>query len=1537
MRSLGTVQGWSFFEHMGSVAAVDSATLDVTDVLEGATAAALLRRAADEGWRQPEAGPRASVVSDLAAEAFADVLEPAESYPPSELALTPAHDVPQEVRTTAKRGLKVHMHHGGDASAADLTTARLLASGSPVPIELLRHVARHFHLADAGDRPADGLVHSLYGGDAARDWACSLVRRSTSTALLAAAYEDQYEVVDAEVPQGSREADPTVPHKFYPIIDGRVCRYCGADEFSDLHDDRAVDYDMEGLSPDKSHFFTEDRDNPEDCGFCGRPSDDDLHKQAALASYYSNRDFFDDIFAEDAAYRAKQKAAAVTAGARYLPYGRRTRAAEEDLLDEAVDRAEEVFWTRRGHEDEDPLTYFVSEVVPGSMVVDAVYAFDGRSFYILDPAVPEWLPAALPEGEHVYEVDDGTAYGVVLSALSRGGTVDIAELDVPEAALMRECVPYLDNDFYDDVLIAAAPVAAPPPAEDGAAAPGDGYTEEERAQNAARQARDRGGKFAPGGGGGGVSTKPSRTAGKSRARLPVPLRPIGVGGLQALFQGFADYVSGHRGVTAAGSPAAAPPAVPPAVPPPDTGTPVVSPETSDVPAIRMAIMDPGDDGAVLELVVLVPASTTSVAPKLLKRVADGRWEEDIVLLRQLQGLRPPPVVVLEDDATYQDVLSQVDSFFAEDGKAPDAEPAGAVAAAAVYGTYGELIAGGVPGIADTPGDIAAAERLKRYWTVGEGGAKIRWNTPGDWTRAYRHLRKYMGPRAKGYAAELHKLMTGVWPGDRRNIGRRAPRIAASAGDATVVASTSQVIALRASAAVRHMAGSPEPLVASASDADHGARFVIKVLAPVGPRSGDSRKFTEDSLSHRELPLPLLWQVKTGSAHDNSVIVGRIDSVDVLEDGSLGNARGVFDIGTYGAEAERLVRHKFLRGVSVDLDNFEALRARVDREDDEAFDRITQDEMDIISGRMLAATLVAKPAFQESIIELEEEPYQEVAMVADGTFVGDPVSPSELEAMVSSVLAAAGVPLHPPAAWFEDPRLGGKTPLTVEDDGRVFGHIATWDVEHIGLPFSVRPPRSRSNYAYFKTGVLRTAEGSDVHVGQLTLSGGHADGHASAAAAVRHYDDTGSAFADVCAGEDAYGIWVAGALRPSVTGDQLRAIRASAPSGDWRPINGRLEMVAVCQVNVPGFPNTRAVVAGGQLVSLVAAGTSALNIMRSRGSDAASADLLARVETLEKQASSASLEELRNAAIQRVAPVREARSAALQEKMDQLREHVAASQALDEAAAFRNYTTSARKRLADKGEALPDGSYPIATVSDLKNAVSAYGRAKDKDLVRRHIRRRARALGRTDLLPQSWESSAAKDLSLDVEEAEGLLAIIAAGGRYPNGEPWDPKRHPRDDKGKFRTAIARIKKAANDAGKESIEKAADRVAAAEARGDLDEVQQSTERLLKQVDDGIDDIEDIDTAKELRRGYTSLSTAVASMPIAMGDVNQKFRFTDLPPQLQGLIKDLLKRVEAALDNETAEKASHNVKEFISGVDVLSQPDISAELSRMLRYLI
>ena len=115
-------------------------------------------------------------------------------------------------------------------------------------------------------------------------------------------------------------------------------------------------------------------------------------------------------------------------------------------------------------------------------------------------------------------------------------------------------------------------------------------------------------------------------------------------------------------------------------------------------------------------------------------------------------------------------------------------------------------------------------------------------------------------------------------------------------------------------------------------------------------------------------------------------------------------------------------------------------------------------------------------------------------------------------------------------------------------------------------------------------------GDDINVGQITLVGGHASLEASVADAVAHYDNTDSAMMDVAVGEDRHGIWVAGALRPDVDELRLRKLRASGVSGDWRPINGNLEMVACCAVNVPGFPIPRARVAAGMPVALVAAGS-----------------------------------------------------------------------------------------------------------------------------------------------------------------------------------------------------------------------------------------------------------------------------------------------------------------------------------------------------------
>lgn len=188
----------------------------------------------------------------------------------------------------------------------------------------------------------------------------------------------------------------------------------------------------------------------------------------------------------------------------------------------------------------------------------------------------------------------------------------------------------------------------------------------------------------------------------------------------------------------------------------------------------------------------------------------------------------------------------------------------------------------------------------------------------------------------------------------------------------------------------------------------------------------------------------------------------------------------------------------------------------------------------------------------------------------------------------AALVAAGGP--PPRGWFDDPGFEGPTPMHVGEDGRVFGHLALWKSCHIGKRGTcVKPPRSASNYAYFLTGEVLTDSGS-VPVGQITLGTGHALGNLGLGAAVEHYDNTGAAVADIAVGEDTFGIWFAGALRPSVTADQVIALRGASLSGDWRPSGQGREMVAALAVNVPGFPIPRVsvVMAGDEVYSLTAA-------------------------------------------------------------------------------------------------------------------------------------------------------------------------------------------------------------------------------------------------------------------------------------------------------------------------------------------------------------
>nr|DAN67217.1 MAG TPA: minor head component F [Caudoviricetes sp.] len=385
-----------------------------------------------------------------------------------------------------------------------------------------------------------------------------------------------------------------------------------------------------------------------------------------------------------------------------------------------------------------------------------------------------------------------------------------------------------------------------------------------------------------------------------------------------------------------------------------------------------------------------------------------------------------------------------------------------------------------------------------------------------------------------------------------------------------------------------------------------------VIAREGEMTGDGRLIEDGALRWDGLPIPLRVAFKDVGGHDGAEVCGRIETVERRDGGDI-YATGTFDLGSaVGAEAFRQVSEQMSNGVSIDTDDVtfrimakaDMLEADVADSGDEADPEgrvkvaamSSSDELTVIeSARLRAATLVAVPAFATARVyaagkapstsetpELDEngDSGEEMARSAGA----DPLSRESL--------TAAAIPTAPPEAWFKDPQLTGPTALVVEDDGRVYGHIAAWGTCHIGqIGKCVEPPTSPSNYAYFRTGALQTAEGTSVAVGHLTMGTGHAGPRDSANAAAEHYDNTGTVFADVAAGEDAYGIWVAGSLRPGISAEQVRVARSAPISGDWRTIRGSLELVGALAVNVPGFPVPRpqGLLASGEVKSLQASG------------------------------------------------------------------------------------------------------------------------------------------------------------------------------------------------------------------------------------------------------------------------------------------------------------------------------------------------------------
>lgn len=372
-------------------------------------------------------------------------------------------------------------------------------------------------------------------------------------------------------------------------------------------------------------------------------------------------------------------------------------------------------------------------------------------------------------------------------------------------------------------------------------------------------------------------------------------------------------------------------------------------------------------------------------------------------------------------------------------------------------------------------------------------------------------------------------------------------------------------------------------------------------------TGDGRDFTGCAWSWRDPDvslLPLMLQTSTDVGHFGATLAGYLDRVWL--EGDTPHASGRFYATPEGEQFRDLLLDGRRFGVSVDPGETQVSWVCL-QEDADGW--CVEDSIEFAAYQIIGLTGTPFPAFAEAAIHLTTASTDAPADPAPADAPADPTPADAPQA-----IAASAFPAVPPRSWFAmpEPAWGDEllveqldeyghpngqyaVPLTITDDGQVFGHMAYWGQCHAGWQdagICVEPPRSPSGYARFNLRPTPTDDGA-VLTGPLVVGCDHADLSLFEPEARDHYATAGLAWADVVVSEGEFGPWFCGALRPDVTPEQLRVLRSSSVSGDWRPHPAGLELILGLTVNGPGFPirgraSERALAAAG--LALIASGT-----------------------------------------------------------------------------------------------------------------------------------------------------------------------------------------------------------------------------------------------------------------------------------------------------------------------------------------------------------
>jgi hypothetical protein len=380
---------------------------------------------------------------------------------------------------------------------------------------------------------------------------------------------------------------------------------------------------------------------------------------------------------------------------------------------------------------------------------------------------------------------------------------------------------------------------------------------------------------------------------------------------------------------------------------------------------------------------------------------------------------------------------------------------------------------------------------------------------------------------------------------------------------------------------------------------------LAVVAIEGLETPDHRMAEKGSLSNRTLPLPITW-APTCDDHENDVVVGQV--TEVFREGDEVRARGTWDTSDAAIEVRRLVDEQVLRWVSMVIDTPRAWEVRANEDaclTDDGPDEGTEcifTEV-ILDADIAKITVVDHPAWPGSVIVPGDA---EIPALTDRGRPAADVStatdiPTPADALVASVTAAELSPtwwFHrsdlPPSSWFDDPEFTSYTPITITDEGRIFGHFAP-DVEHVSG--YGRPPRGAEFSDHrFHVRPQPTSDGRVVDVGIVVGGVGHAPEGLSIAQVQQYYAGGRDALevARVRVGLDTHGLWGTGMINPTLDDDQIYQAATLGFSVDYRRPRwgvGPWDLIAISSgILVEGYSKGReSLVACGSQTRLILVG------------------------------------------------------------------------------------------------------------------------------------------------------------------------------------------------------------------------------------------------------------------------------------------------------------------------------------------------------------